>query len=98
MGPRASALQSGDLAENLQASRKSPHERGKVSAVVAVTAVTPGTTVLLLLLPLIDTETGPSGGDRWFRRVAFRTFAALAPDYAAGASRGTGGTCRVGHI
>ena len=33
-----STLQCGELAENLQVPRRSPHERGKVPAVAAVTA------------------------------------------------------------
>ena len=47
LGPRASALQCGELAETLQVPRKSPHERGKVPAVVVVAAVTAGTAVVI---------------------------------------------------
>ena len=45
-GPRASVLQCGELAKNLQAPRRSPHERGKIPAAVAVTAVTADTAIV----------------------------------------------------
>ena len=94
LGPRASALQCGELAENLQVSRRSPRERGKVPAVVVVTTVTActaGTAVVTAsaVTAAVDaTEIGPPGGDS--RGVTFCTPAAPAPDSAAGASRVAG--------
>ena len=45
-GPRAFSLQCGELANNLQIPHRSPHERGKVPAFVAVTTFTAGTAVV----------------------------------------------------
>ena len=95
MGPRASALQCGELAENLQVPRRSPLERGYVPAVVATTDVTAGMTVVAAAAATTvgdATRVGPPGGDRWFKGDAFRTPATRAPGSAAGASLVAGGT------
>ena len=72
MRPRASALQCVELAENLQAPRRSPHNRGKVPAVVAVAGVTAGAAVVAAVATAaVDaTEIDPPEGDRWCRGVA----------------------------
>ena len=65
--PRASALQCGELAENLQVPRRSPHKRGKVPVVVVVATVTAGAVVVAAAAATaaVDaTEIGPPGGDR----------------------------------
>ena len=74
MRPRASALQCVELAENLQAPRRSPHNRGKVPAVVAVAGVTAGAAVVAAAATAaVDaTEIDPPEGDRWCRGVAVR--------------------------
>ena len=100
LGPRASTLQCGELAENLRVPRRSPHERGKVPPVVAVTAGTAVVAAVAATAAVDATEIGPPGGDRWCRGVVFRTPAAPAPapGSAAGASRvahGTGGHTSV---
>ena len=95
LGPRSFALQCGKLTENLQIPRRSPHERGKVPAVVAVTTVTAGTAAVVAAAAtaVVDAiEISPPGGDRWCRGVAFRTLAAPATSSAVGASRVAGGT------
>ena len=46
MEPCTSALQGGQLTENVQVPRRSPQERGKVPAVVAVAVVTASAAVV----------------------------------------------------
>ena len=95
LGPCASAFQFGELDENLQVTRRSPHERGKVPAVVAVTAVTAGAAVITAVAATtaVDaTEIGHPVGDRWCRGVAFHTPATPDPGSVAGTSRVAGGT------
>ena len=95
LGPRASALEYGELAENVQAPRRSLHKRGKVPAVVGGAAVTAGETVITApaATTTIDaTEIDPPGGERWRRGVSFRSPPpAPAPGSAAGASHVAGG-------
>ena len=99
LGPRTSAFQCGELAENLQIPRRSPHKREKFLIVVAVAAVTAGAAVIAAAAATAAataagdaTKIGPLGGDRWCRGVVFRTLPAPALGSAAGTSRVMDGT------
>ena len=91
LGPHASGLGCGELAENLQVPRRSPHKRRKVPAVVAVAAVTAGAAVVAAAAATAAESSLPRATDG-VGRVAFRTSTVPAPYSAAGASRVAGST------
>ena len=85
-----SALQCGELAENLQVPRRPPHKRGEVPAVVDVADVTAGAAVVAAAAATaaVDaTGIGHPGEDRWCRGLPSASPPAPAPDFAADTSR-----------
>ena len=95
--PCTSALKGGQLTENVQVLPRSPQERGKVLAVVAIAVVTASAAVVAAAVDFsaVDaTEIGSPWGDRRFRGVASPPppHPAPASGSSAGALRGVSST------